>query len=105
MLRRQVVPPALTAGRLGVSSTGGVMQGSADSRQVAGSGAIADGGPGMEAGRMMMVSLMGDVVIDGRRLGQVAASSQARQASLPAHGPSRVNLRAVPIHPGMQIPQ
>ena len=105
VLRRQVVPPAFTAGRPGAFSNGGVMQGSADSRQVAGSGAVAEGGSGTEAGRMMMVSLMGDVVIDGRRLGQVAASSQASQASLPAHGPSRVNLRAVPIHPGMQIPQ
>ncbi len=105
VLRRQVVPPALAAGRSGASSTGSVMQGSADSRQGAGLGAVAEGGAGMEAGRMMMVSLMGDVVIDGRRLGQVAASSQASQASLPAHGPSRVNLRAVPIHSGMQIPQ
>ncbi len=105
VLQRQVVPPAFTAGRPGASSTGGVMQGSADSRQAAGPGAVAEGGQGMEAGRMMMVSLTGDVVIDGRRLGQVAASSQASQASLPAHGPSRVNLRAVPIHSGMQIPQ
>ncbi len=105
VLRRQVVPPVLASGRSGASSAGAVMQGSTDSRQGAGPGAVADGGPGMEAGRMMMVSLMGDVVIDGRRLGQVAASSQASQASLPAHGPSRVNLRAVPIHSGMKIPQ
>ena len=80
------------------------MQGDVGSRQVAGPGAVAETGPSMEAGGMM-VNLMGDVVVDGRRLGQVVASSQARQASLPAHGPSRVNLRAVPIHSGMQIPQ
>ena len=104
VLRRQVVPSAFTPGRPVASAVGGVMQGNAVSRQATDPDGVADGGLGMEAGRMM-VSLMGDVVVDGRRLGQVAASSQARQASLPAHGPSRVNLRAVPIHSGMQIPQ
>ncbi len=105
VLRRQVVPPACTPGRSTTSSNSGVTQGDAGSRQAAGQGAVAEGGLDMEAGKVMMVSLTGDVVIDGRRLGQVAASSQASQASLPAHGPSRVNLRAVPIHSGMQIPQ
>ena len=50
------------------------------------------------------VNLTGAIVVDGRRLGLITASSQARQASLPARGPSRVNLRAVPIYSGMQIP-
>ncbi len=104
VLRRQVVPPAGISGRSTATPIGSVTQGDIGSRQVAGLGAVAENGPGMEVGRMM-VNLMGDVVVDGRRLGQVVASSQARQASLPAHGPSRVNLRAVPIHSGMQIPQ
>ena len=104
VLRRQVVPPAGTSGRSAALPIGSVTQGDVGSRQVAGPGAVAVEGSGVEAGKMM-VNLMGDVVIDGRRLGQVVASSQARQASLPAHGPSRVNLRAVPIHSGMQIPQ
>lgn len=51
------------------------------------------------------VHLTGDVMIDGRRLGRLMASSQARDASLPAQGPSRVNLRTVPIYSGMQIPR
>lgn len=53
----------------------------------------------------VVVNLVGDVVVDGRHLGRIAASSQAREASLPAHGPSRVNLRTVPLYPGMQIPR
>ncbi len=51
-----------------------------------------------------VVNLTGDVIIDGRRLGRITASSQAREASLPARGPSRVNLRAVPLYSGTQIP-
>ena len=105
VLRRQVIPPAGIPGRSTAIPIGSVTQGDVGSRQVAGQGAVGENGAGMEAGQMMMVNLMGDVVVDGRRLGQVVASSQARQASLPAHGPSRVNLRAVPIHSGMQIPQ
>ncbi len=81
------------------------MRGGLGSQQAASSPAVAEGGFGADSGRTMMVSLTGDVMMDGRRLGQVAASSQASRASLPAHGPSRVNLRAVPIHSGMQIPQ
>ncbi len=104
VLRRQVTPPAGLPGRSTATPIGSVTQGDVGSRQVAGPGAVAEEGSGVEAGRMM-VNLMGDVVVDGRRLGQVVASSQVRQASLPAHGPSRVNLRAVPIHSGMQIPQ
>ena len=104
VLRRQVVPPAGTPGRSTAIPIRNVTQGDVGSRQVAGPGAVAGEGSGVEAGKMM-VNLMGDVVVDGRRLGQVVASSQARQASLPAHGPSRVNLRAVPVHSGMQIPQ
>ena len=103
-LRRQVVPPANIAGTPAASFER-MMQRSVGDRRIANPAAAMEGGQGVEAGREMIVSLMGDVVIDGRRLGQVAASSQASQASLPAHGPSRVNLRAVPIHSGMQIPQ
>lgn len=57
------------------------------------------------SGTPLVVNLVGDVVVDGRQFGRIAASSQAREASLPAHGPSRVNLRAVPLFPGMQIPR
>ena len=103
VLRHQVIPPAGVPGRSTVTPIGSVTQGNVGSRQVAGPGAVAKGS-GVGAGEMM-VNLMGDVAVDGRRLGQVVASSQARQASLPAHGPSRVNLRVVPIHSGMQIPQ
>lgn len=52
----------------------------------------------------LIVNLTGDVVIDGRRLGRITATSQAREASLPAYGPSRVNLRAVPLYSGAQVP-
>lgn len=52
----------------------------------------------------MVVNLTGDVVIDGRRLGRITASSQAREASLPARGPSRINLRAMPMYSGTQLP-
>ena len=105
ILRRQVVPPASMPNRPAGVPADGTMQNKSGNQQTAYSSASGEGGFGADAGRMVMVSLAGDVVIDGRRLGQVAASSQASRASLPAHGPSRVNLRAVPIHPGMQIPQ
>ena len=104
VLRRQVISPAGISGRSAALPIGSVTQGDVGSRQVAAPGAVAEEGSGVEAGKMM-VNLMGDVVVDGQRLGRVVASSQARQASLPAHGPSRVNLRVVPIHSGMQIPQ
>ena len=51
-----------------------------------------------------IINLMGAVMVDSRHLGRITASSQAREASLPARGPSRVNLRAVPIFSGMKIP-
>lgn len=105
ILRRQVVPPASMPNRPAAAPADRTMQNRSGHQQAACSPATMEGGFGADAGRMVMVSLAGDVVIDGRRLGQVAASSQASRASLPAHGPSRVNLRAVPIHPGMQIPQ
>ncbi len=105
ILRRQVVPPASMPNRPVAAPADKTMQNRSGNQQAAYSSASGEGGFGTDAGRMVMVSLAGDVVIDGRRLGQVAASSQASRASLPAHGPSRVNLRAVPIHPGMQIPQ
>lgn len=105
ILRRQVVPPTGMPNRPAAAPADRTMQDRGGSQRTDRSPASSEGGFGADAGRMMMVSLAGDVVIDGRRLGQVAASSQASRASLPAHGPSRVNLRAVPIHPGMQIPQ
>ena len=51
-----------------------------------------------------VINLTGSIIVDGRRLGQVTASTQAREISLPPRGPSRVNLRAVPIYSGIQIP-
>lgn len=51
-----------------------------------------------------LVNLTGAVNLDGRRLGRLTASSQAREATLPSRGPSRVNLRAVPVYSGMRIP-
>ena len=64
-----------------------------------------DGDPeGMPGASPQVVNLTGGVTVDGRRLGRLTASSQAREASLPARGPSRVNLRTVPIYSGMQIP-
>lgn len=53
----------------------------------------------------VVVNLTGELVVDGRRLGQLTASSQAKEASLPSHGPSRVNLRAVPLFTGTQVPR
>ena len=50
------------------------------------------------------VNLVGSIMMDGRRLGQLTASAQAREASLPARGPSRVNRRVIPVYSGMQIP-
>ena len=105
ILRRHVVPSTSMPNRPPASSADRTMWNGAGNQQAAFSPAVMENGSGADGGRMVMVSLTGDVVIDGRRLGQVAASSQASRASLPAHGPSRVNLRAVPIHPGMQIPQ
>ena len=54
--------------------------------------------------RPQLINLTGAVNLDGRRLGRLTASSQAREASLPSRGPSRVNLRTVPVYSGMQIP-
>ena len=51
-----------------------------------------------------VINLTGSFVMDGRRLGYITASAQAREISLPARGPSRVNLRTVPIYSGVQIP-
>ena len=53
----------------------------------------------------LIVNLTGDILVDGRKLGRLTASSQARAAALPAHGPSRVNLHVVPSYSGAQIPQ
>lgn len=53
----------------------------------------------------LVVHLTGDIQLDGRKLGRLTASSQARDASLPAHGPSRVNLHVVPTYSGAQVPR
>ena len=67
--------------------------------------AVGDGHQGGVPGiSPQVINLSGGVMLDGHRLGRLTASSQAREASLPARGPSRVNLRAVPIYSGMQIP-
>lgn len=68
-------------------------------------GQEAPDGQGASPGMPLVVHLTGDVMLDGRRLGQLTASSQARQASLPSHGTSRVDLRAVPIYSGAQVPR
>lgn len=47
----------------------------------------------------------GRVSMNGRRLGQVSASSQVRHASLPPIGQSRVNARSASLYPGTRIPQ
>ena len=104
-LQQQAVPPAVfdRSVRRGGGSTRHQAVGTAASTA---SASVADGGRG-ETGLttpVQKVNLAGAVILDGRRLGRLTASSQAREASLPARGPSRVNLRAVPIYSGMQIP-
>ena len=66
------------------------------------SAAQASAGQGGQAG--MMVSLRGDVVMDGRKMGRLVASGQASAASLPTLSGSAINLRAVPIFAGTVAP-
>ena len=64
----------------------------------------AHAGPREAVTASQVINLTGSLLVDGRRLGQITASNQARDISLPPRGPSRVNLRAVPIYSGVQIP-
>jgi len=52
----------------------------------------------------IVVTLSGNVVVDGRQLGRMAASSAGDQAAMPAAGPARLNLRATPVFSGTQLP-
>lgn len=104
-LQRRVVPPPTPIARPPASSAASA------GRQWLGRpsdhdpGQQAPDGQGAFSGTPLVVHLTGDVMLDGRRLGQLTASSQARQASLPSHGTSRVDLRAVPIYSGAQVPR
>ncbi len=52
----------------------------------------------------MMVTLRGDVMMDGRKMGRLVATGQASTASLPTLSGSAINLRAVPIFAGTGAP-
>ncbi|MGI4956561.1 MAG: hypothetical protein ACRYGI_03010 [Janthinobacterium lividum] len=104
-LQRRVVPPPASFARPPASNAA-----AADRQWLArpsrhDPGQQAPGGQGGSSSMPLVVHLTGDVMLDGRRLGQLTASSQARQASLPSHGTSRVDLRAVPIYSGAQVPR
>lgn len=51
-----------------------------------------------------MIALTGHIVIDGRKLGRIAASSQVSSASLPPRSGSAVNIKALPIFTGSSVP-
>ncbi len=106
-LQRQVIPPAAMARRSAGTASPSPARADETYQPPGSPGIRADqgNGQGTAAGASMVVNLTGNVVIDGRRLGLLTAASQARDASLPAHGQSRVNLRAVPIYSGAQIPR
>jgi hypothetical protein len=106
-LQRQVIPPAAMARRSAGTASSFPARADETYQPPGSPGIRADqgNGQGTAAGASMVVNLTGNVVIDGRRLGLLTAASQARDASLPAHGHSRVNLRAVPIYSGAQIPR
>ena len=48
--------------------------------------------------------LSGDLILDGRQLGQLVASRQSRNLNMAPAGSRTVNLRATPIQPGLSIP-
>ncbi len=50
------------------------------------------------------IALTGDIVIDGRKLGRIAAATQVSSASLPPRSASSVNLRAMPVFTGSSVP-
>ena len=104
-LQRQVIPPSNIARRSPDSADRLQARPDDTSQRREISGMQSQQSHGSAAGAGMVVTLTGDVIMDGRRLGLLTAASQARTASLPAHGPSRVNLRAVPIYSGAQIPR
>lgn len=104
-LQHQVIPPANIARRAGAPVNQFQVLPEDGYQPQAASGLQAGQGQSVAASPAMVVNLTGDVVLDGRRLGLLTAASQARNASLPAHGQSRVNLRAVPIYSGAQIPR
>ena len=57
---------------------------------------------GVQAG--MMVTLRGDVMLDGRKMGRMVAAGQTSAASLPTVSASAVNLRAMPVFAGTRAP-
>ena len=59
---------------------------------------------GQTAPAATLVSLHGDVMLDGRKMGRMVASGQTSAASLPTVSASAVNLRAVPVFTGTRIP-
>ena len=104
-LQRQVIPPANTTRRSATTASPVPMRPDDAYQPRPAAGQQASEGRSTTASPAIVVNLTGDVVMDGRRLGLLTAASQARDASLPAHGQSRVNLRAVPIYSGAQIPR
>ena len=52
----------------------------------------------------MMVTLRGDVLMDGRKMGRLVATGQTSAASLPTLSGSAINLRAMPIFAGTSAP-
>lgn len=104
-LQRRIVPPAGAHTRIPVSPADLAVQTGMSNLSAGGRSTAMDQGSRAQNGLAVTVNLTGDVSIDGRRLGQIMASSQAKEASLPARGPSRVNLRAVPIYTGTQVPR
>ena len=102
---QQCAVPAPLPRTVAAEPKSGFLTGSGPADGPANRGPIGRYGGQTSAGEpAFVVNLTGDVIIDGRRLGRITAASQAREASLPARGPSRVNLRAVPIYSGTQIP-
>ena len=52
----------------------------------------------------MMVTLRGDVLMDGRKMGRLVATGQTSAATLPTLSGSAINLRAMPIFAGTSAP-
>ncbi|WP_428375200.1 hypothetical protein [Lichenicoccus sp.] len=50
------------------------------------------------------IALTGDIIIDGRKLGRIAAATQVSGASLPPRSASAVNIKALPIFTGSSVP-
>ena len=58
----------------------------------------------LESQTNQTVVLAGNLVVDGRQLGQIVASQQARSFNSAPFGSKLVNLRATPVMPGTHIP-